>query len=78
MTNNKILNYDTCSTNSLNYNVIAHFLISKHRNTKSANAFITTSSSQNTSHINDGLSDLMLQNESVQGHKSFGSREKYF
>ena len=42
MTNNKILNYSTCSTNqmiplSLIYKVIAHFLIPEHLNAKSAN-----------------------------------------
>ena len=37
---------------SMNHCVIAHFLISKHRNIKSANAFTTISSSQVISHIN--------------------------
>ena len=36
----------------LNYCVIAHFLISKHRNTKSANAFIIIASSHIMSHVN--------------------------
>ena len=66
MTNNNILNYNTCSTNQMlplspNYYVIARFLISKHLYTQSANAFITISSSQVISHINLAESSSVLK-----------------